>query len=130
MSRGTVGKTAVDGAKDRKTNKILRSSRNAKTLREASLIADGAMVYTDDAAAYKCPSPHGDLSVGEYLGWIESFWSTSSAQGYHHKISPSICSVSLTNLPVATVYANAIGPNASGCFRDGREASRYKNLVA
>ena len=56
--RGTVGKTAVVGAKDRKTNKVrAKVTRNtdAKTLQKfvADTAANGATVYTDDAAAYK-----------------------------------------------------------------------------
>ena len=56
--RGTVGKTAIVGAKDRKTNKIKAAvvkATDAKTLQGfvvATALA-GATVYTDDAAAYK-----------------------------------------------------------------------------
>ena len=73
--RGTVGKTAVVGAKDRKTNKIKAAvvkATDAKTLQSfvvATALA-GATVYTDDAAAYKgIPFDHESVrhSVGEYV---------------------------------------------------------------
>ena len=73
--RGTVGKTAVVGAKDRKTNKIkakVVENTDAKTLQKfvADTAADGATVFTDDAAAYKgMPFEHESVrhSVGEYV---------------------------------------------------------------
>ena len=85
--RGTVGKTAVVGAKDRKTNKIrakVTKKTDAKTLQRfvADTAAKGATVYTDDAAAYKgMPFDHTSVrhSVGEYVdgmahtNGIESF---------------------------------------------------------
>ena len=73
--RGTVGKTAVVGAKDRKTNKIkarVIKNTDAKTLQKfvADSAAEGATVYTDDAKAYKgMPFDHASVrhSVGEYV---------------------------------------------------------------
>ncbi len=55
--RGGVGKTAVVGAKDRKTNKVkakVVENTDAKTLQKfvADSAAEGATVYTDDAKAY------------------------------------------------------------------------------
>ena len=102
--RGTVGKTAVVGAKDRKTNKIkaaVVTATDAKTLQGfvvATALA-GATVYTDDAAAYKgMPFDHASVrhSVGEYVSGmahtngIESFWSMlkRAHKGTYHKISP------------------------------------------
>ena len=102
--RGTVGKTAIVGAKDRKTNKIKAAVVNAidaKTLQGfviATAIA-GATVYSDDAAAYKgMPFDHESVrhSVGEYVdgmahtNGIESFWSMlkRAHKGTYHKISP------------------------------------------
>ena len=73
--RGTVGKTAVVGAKDRKTDKIKAAVvkiTDAKTLQGfvvATALA-GATIYTDDAAAYKgMPFDHASVrhSVGEYV---------------------------------------------------------------
>ena len=101
--RGTVGKTAVVGAKDRKTNKIkakVVKATDAKTLQGfviATALA-GATVYTDDAAAYKgMPFDHASVrhSVGEFVAGmahtngIESFWSMlkRAHKGVYHKIS-------------------------------------------
>ena len=102
--RGTVGKTAVVGAKDRKTNKIkakVVENTDAKTLQEfvTDVTEIGATVYTDDAAAYKgMPFDHASVrhSVGEYVdgmahtNGIESFWSMlkRAHKGVYHKISP------------------------------------------
>ena len=68
--RGTVGKTAVVGAKDRETNKVkakVVKMTNAKTLQGfvvATALA-GATVYTDDAAAYKgMPFDHAPVNAG------------------------------------------------------------------
>ena len=102
--RGTVGKAAVVGAKDRKTNKVkakVVENTDAKTLQGfivATALA-GATVYTDDAAAYKgMPFDHESVrhSVGEYVDGmahtqgIESFWSMlkRAHKGVYHKISP------------------------------------------
>ena len=101
--RGATGKTAVVGAKDRKTNKIKAAvvkATDAKTLQGfvvATALA-GATVYTDDAAAYKgMPFDHASVrhSVGEYVdgmahtNGIESFWSMlkRAHKGVYHKIS-------------------------------------------
>ena len=101
--RGTVGKTAIVGAKDRKTNKVrakVVKKTDAKALQGfviATALA-GATVYTDDAAAYKgMPFDHASVrhSVGEYVSGmahtngIESFWSMlkRAHKGVYHKIS-------------------------------------------
>ena len=87
--RGPVGKTAVVGAKDRKTNKVrakVVKGTDAKTLQKFVIetAATGATVYTDDASACKgMPFDHASVrhSVGEYVdgmahtNGIESFWS-------------------------------------------------------
>ena len=102
--RGPVGKAAVVGAKDRKTNKIkakVVKDTDAKTLQKfvVASAAEGATVYTDDAAAYKgMPFEHESVrhSVGEYVrgmahtNGIESFWSMlkRAHKGVYHKISP------------------------------------------
>ena len=101
--RGTVGKIAVVGAKDRKTNKVrakVTKNTDAKTLQKfvADIAAEGARVYTDDAAAYKgMPFDHASVrhSVGEFVNGmahtngIESFWSMlkRAHKGVYHKIS-------------------------------------------
>ena len=102
--RGPVGKAAVVGAKDRKTNKVrakVVKDTDAKTLQKfvVASAADGATVYTDDASAYKgMPYDHESVrhSVGEYVrgmahtNGIESFWSMlkRAHKGVYHKISP------------------------------------------
>ena len=101
--RGAVGKTAVVGAKDRKTHKIkakVVENTDAKTLQKfvVETAANGATVYTDDAAAYKgMPFDHTSVrhSVGEYVrdmahtNGIESFWSMlkRAHKGVYHNIS-------------------------------------------
>ena len=101
--RGGVGKAAIVGAKDRKTNKVkakVIENTDSKTLQEfvvATALA-GATVYTDDAAAYKgMPFDHASVrhSVGEFVdgmahtNGIESFWSMlkRAHKGTYHKIS-------------------------------------------
>ena len=104
--RGAVGKTAVVGAKDRETNKIkaeVVSCTDRETLQGFVRITarDGAMIYTDDATAYRgltAAFGHEAVkhSVGEYVrdqahtNGIESFWSMlkRSHKGTFHKISP------------------------------------------
>ena len=102
--RGTVGKAAVVGAKDRATNKVsakVVQEVGGETLRGfvGDVAAPGATVYTDDAAAYKgMPYDHQSVrhSVGEYVrgmahtNGIESFWAMLKRgyQGVYHKISP------------------------------------------
>ena len=101
--RGAVGKEAVAGAKDRKTNKV-----NAKVVQKTDRetlqgfvtenTAADATVYTDDALAYEGMPRHHEAvkhSVGEYVrdmahtNGIESFWSMLK-RGYvgtYHKMS-------------------------------------------
>ncbi|MXW46341.1 MAG: IS1595 family transposase [Gammaproteobacteria bacterium] len=101
--RGTVGKTAVVGVKDRDSNtvtaKVVRNT-DAETLQ--GFVVDNAepdaMVYTDDAKAYKGLPNHETVShsVGEYVreqahtNGIESFWATMKRgyKGIYHKMSP------------------------------------------
>ena len=102
--RGAVGKTAVVGMKDRATNEVraeVVTETDAETLQdfvEDNTEAD-AMVYTDDAKAYKGVDRDHEAvrhSVSEYVrgqahtNGIESFWSMFD-RGFHgtfHKISP------------------------------------------
>ena len=86
--RGTVGKTAVVGVKDRRTNRVnaqVVETTDAPTLQgfvEAHT-EDTATVYTDEAKAYTgLARPHEVVkhSVGEYVramahtNGVESFW--------------------------------------------------------
>ena len=99
--RGTVGKTAVVGVKDRATNRVnaqVVAATDAPTLRRfvETRTADAATVYTDEAAAYNgLARPHEAVkhSVGEYVramahtNGIESFWATLKRGHdgvYHH----------------------------------------------
>ena len=86
--RGTVGKSAVVGAKDRETNRIsaaVVSDTKAETLQ--GFVADNAApeaeVYYDDASAYRdLPFTHAAVkhSINQYVdgkvhtNGIESFW--------------------------------------------------------
>ena len=101
--RGAVGKTAVVGAKDRATNKVAAKvvrSTDKETLQGfvRDHAAEGATVYTDDAAAYdSLPFSHETVrhSVAEYVrgqahtNGIESFWAVlkRAHKGVFHKIS-------------------------------------------
>ena len=102
--RGTVGKTAVVGMKDRGTKQVrakVVKHTDADTLHGfIAMHADGnAKVYTDDATAYSgLPFDHETVkhSVGEYVreqihtNGIERFWSMlkRAHKGTFHKISP------------------------------------------
>lgn len=102
--RGSVGKTAVVGAKDRATNRVCAKvveHTDRETLHEfvESTTDQDAKVYTDDAKAYKgLARDHKAVnhSVGEYVrelahtNGIESFWAMLKRghQGTFHKISP------------------------------------------
>ena len=101
--RGPVGKTAVVGAKDRKTNQvraIVVDSTDAETLQ--GFVRENAhpkaKVYTDDATAYSdLPFDHESVrhGVGEYVrhmahtNGIESFWATlkRAHKGTYHRLS-------------------------------------------
>ena len=105
--RGTVGKTAVVGMKDRETNRVraaVVATTDGQTLQgfvERHARA-GATVYTDEAAAYRgLPAlcyRHESVqhSVSEYVrdmahtNGMESFWSLLKRGyiGVYHKISP------------------------------------------
>ena len=101
--RGPVGKTAVIGAKDRKTNRVTArviEQTDAPTLQGfiADHTAPDAMVYTDDHGGYEGIPNHETVrhSVGEYVSnqahtnGIESFWSAlkRAHKGTFHKLSP------------------------------------------
>ena len=101
--RGSVGKSAVVGVKDRETNEVRAKtvqSTDAKTLQ--GFIADNASpdatICTDDATAYATlPFDRESVkhSVGEYvrkqahINGIESFWAMlkRAHKGTFHKIS-------------------------------------------
>ena len=102
--RGSVGKTAVVGARDRATKKVAArvvSSTDSDTLQGfvAEHAKPGATVYTDDAGAYhSLPFEHATVrhSLAEYVkgdihtNGIESLWSMlkRAHKGTFHKLSP------------------------------------------
>ena len=103
LGRGASGKAAVVGAKDRATGKV--AARVVEATDKPTLqgfvrgqVADGATVYTDEAAAYKGLPNHETVkhSVSEYVNGqahtngMESFWGMLK-RGYHgtyHRMSP------------------------------------------
>ena len=101
-ANGTVGKTAVVGIKDRKTNQVQAAvveRTNQETLQAFvnTRKADGAKVYSDEHGAYIGLENHEVVkhSVGEYVkerahtNGIESFWSMLK-RGYvgtYHQMS-------------------------------------------
>ena len=101
--RGTVGKTAVAGARDRKTGKVsavVVSNTKTKTLQDfvAKNASKDATVYTDDAAVYhNLPFNHEVVkhSIKQYVdgkvhtNGIESFWAMlkRAHKGTFHKMS-------------------------------------------
>ena len=102
--RGSVGKTAVVGMKDRASNMVRAKvvpNTTAETLQ--GFVVDNAdafaTVYTDDASAYQSlPYHHESVkhSVSEYVrgqahtNGVESFWSNlkRAHKGTFHKFSP------------------------------------------
>ena len=102
--RGTVGKTAVAGIKDRKSNQVkaeVVENADKSTLQGFVVenTTEEATVYTDEARAYSgLPRKHQAVkhSVGEYVNkqahtnGIESFWAMLKRghKGTYHKMSP------------------------------------------
>ena len=103
--RGTVGKTAVVGIKDRVTKQVAAqvvTDTDGETLQGfvRDHVEPGAEVFTDEARAYVglTDYEHGTVrhSVGEYVNGrihtngIESLWSMlkRSHKGTFHKLSP------------------------------------------
>ncbi len=101
--RGTVGKVAVVGAKNRETKKVTAEvveSTDSKTLQGfvEDKTGEDATVYTDEAKAYKgLQRKHLSVkhSIGEYVreqahtNGMESFWSLMKRgfTGTYHKMS-------------------------------------------
>ena len=105
MGRGTAGKVAVAGVRDRDTKKVkaeVVKGVDGKTLKGfvRDNVKDGATVYTDEAKAYENLSgfKHEAVkhSVGEYVkgkahtNGMESFWAVlkRAHKGTFHQISP------------------------------------------
>ena len=102
--RGTVGKTAVAGMKERDSNRVRAKvvlTTDKETLQEfvTRNTSEDTIVVTDEAAAYRgMPRRHMSVkhSVGEYVreqahtNGMESFWSMLKRgfTGTYHQISP------------------------------------------
>lgn len=102
--RGTVGKTAVAGVKDRDTNRVdaeVVEKVDGETLQAFvhHRTEPTTLVFTDEAAAYnRLNRPHEAVahSVGEYVrdmahtNGMESFWSLlkRGLDGIYHHVSP------------------------------------------
>ena len=101
--RGPSGKTAVVGAKDRRSNRVsakVVNSTDQPTLQGfvVANVEDGAKVYTDDHGGYVGLPNHESVrhSLSEYVkgdvhtNGIESFWSMlkRAHKGTFHKLSP------------------------------------------
>ncbi len=100
--RGTVGKMAVIGAKDRKTNrvaaKVIEQTDQETLTGFVDDVADKeAMIYTDGSSSYEGRKRHEAVyhSIGEYVrgmahtNGVESFWSMlkRAHKGVYHKLS-------------------------------------------
>lgn len=102
--RGSVGKTAVVGVKDRESGQVVSEvvdSTTKKTLQGFVMrhTEEGATVYTDEAAAYRnIPRQHETVShsAGEYVrgmahtNGLESHWAMldRGIYGVFHHVSP------------------------------------------
>ena len=102
--RGPVGKIAVAGVKDRRTNRVsarVVENTDAPTLQGFVLqhVANNTTIYTDEHSAYRGLLHHAAVkhSVGEFVkgqahtNGIESFWSLFKRgyYGTYHKMSPA-----------------------------------------
>ena len=102
--RGAVGKVAVVGVKDRKTNQVSAAvaERTDKETLQGFVheqVESGAKIFTDDHRAYKGLLNQETVkhSVGEYVkgmahtNGIESFWALLKRgyYGTYHKMSPA-----------------------------------------
>ena len=101
--RGTVGKTAVVGAKDRETNRVVAEvieSPDQETLKDCVIdnVGPSAMVHTDYATAYdRLPFEHETVgALGRRVGSRTSahqrnrellVYAQPRSQGYCHKTS-------------------------------------------
>ena len=104
LGRGTAGKTAVVGAKDRRTKAVkakivLDVGRRTLQAFVSTLAGPSAKIYTDDASAYEgIPFDHATVkhAIHQYVkgdvhtNGIESFWSMlkRAHMGTFHKMSP------------------------------------------
>ena len=146
--RGPVGKTAVVGAKDRATNKVVAkvvSSTDSDTLQGfiKNHAVTGATVYTDDAKAYDTlPFNHAVIkhSLSEYVkgdihtNGIESLWSMlkRAHKGTFHKMSPKHLDRYVQEFAGRHNMREQDTINQLGAISDGMNGKRlrYRQLIA
>ena len=146
--RGTVGKVAVVGIKDRETKhvraKVVENTDKA-TLQGFVVdhTAPGATVYTDEASAYEgLPFPHEAVkhSVSEYVRGMahtngaESFWSMlkRAHMGTFHKMSPKHLDRYVTEFAGRQNVRESDTIDQLGAMVEGMEGKRltYEELIA
>ena len=103
QGRGTVGKTAIAGVKDRETNQVSTAvvdKTDKQTIQGFvhDRVEEGAAVFTDDHAAYRGLPNHEAVQhgVGEYVrgmvhtNGMESHWAMlkRGITGTYHHVSP------------------------------------------
>ena len=145
---GTIGKTPVAGAKDRKTGQVSAAvidGTSKATLQGFVILraADGAAVYTDEHTAYRgLPYPHETVkhSVSEYVrgqahtNGMESFWATLK-RGYHgvyHHMSAKHLDRYVSEFSGRHNSRPMDTTDQMGAMVQGMERKRlrYKNLIA
>ncbi len=148
--RGTVGKTAVVGVKDRKTNEVRAAvipDTTAETLQGFAKenVRKGGTMYSDDATAYTDfdhVANHESVkhSVGEYVrkqahvNGMESFWSMAK-RGFHgtyHRWSPKHLHRYIAEFAGRhndREEDTIVQMNRSAARMDGRRL-RYEDLIA
>ena len=146
--RGSVGKVAVVGIKDRETKhiraKVVESTDKA-TLQGFVIdhTAPGATVYTDEASAYEgLPFHHESVkhSVSEYVRGMahtngaESFWSMlkRAHMGTFHKMSPKHLDRYVTEFAGRQNVRENDTADQLGAMVEGMEGKRltYEELIA
>ena len=146
--RGTVGKVAVVGIKDRETKhvraKVVENTDKA-TLQGFVVdhTAPGATVYTDEASAYEgLPFPHEAVkhSVSEFVRGMahtngaESFWSMlkRAHMGTFHKMSPKHLDRYVTEFAGRQNVRESDTIDQLGAMVEGMEGKRltYEELIA
>ena len=148
LGRGPVSKTAVVGAKDRKTKKVAAkvvTSTDKETLQGfvKTHAAPGAKVYTDDAKAYTAlPYDHAVIkhTLSEYVkgdvhtNGIESLWSMlkRAHNGTFHKLSPKHLDRYVQEFAGRHNMREQDTGEQIGSLRAGMDSKRlrYKDLIA
>ena len=145
--RGTVGKTAVVGMKDRDSNcvqaKVVSDTKTETMIRFImENVEPGARIYTDDALTYHSLPNHETVrhSVGEYVrgkahtNGVESFWSMLKRghMGTFHKISPKHLERYVQEFAGRHNLREADTLDQMGCVAAGMAATRlrYHDLIA